>query len=364
MPKKIRIASYNVENLFRRAKLLNLADSEKIREKLNAFAELSATAEKPKYSAADKKVIEDRLKELKGYVTPNMYIGKLVNSKGKVTAKGKDDWLGTFDLVKQNFGEQTRKNTAWVIRQMNADILCVIEAEDRPALLRFGTDLLPSGSGFKRYPYCMLIDGNDTRGIDVGIYSRFPIRGLRSNIYADNGRKSVFSRDCLEVEIDAGLKRPIHFLINHFKSKGYGKPATSDARRKSQATAVAQILRSRYDLRDDYVVVAGDLNDTPDSEPLAPLTGLKNLSDVLDLSFGRDMDRRWTYAYGNQLNQIDFVMVSDPMKAGFKGAAVERRGMWAIDKYGTEGAKRYDKITRKAESASDHGGVYADFSLT
>jgi hypothetical protein len=45
-----------------------------------------------------------------------------------------------------------------------ADIQAVVEAEDRPSLDRFNTDLLAD-----QYGHVMLIDGNDTRGIDVGI---------------------------------------------------------------------------------------------------------------------------------------------------------------------------------------------------
>jgi hypothetical protein len=29
----------------------------------------------------------------------------------------------------------------------------------------------------------MCIDGNDKRGIDVGLLSKFPLRGMRTNIY-------------------------------------------------------------------------------------------------------------------------------------------------------------------------------------
>jgi len=42
--------------------------------------------------------------------------------------------------------------------------LGLVEAEDRPSLLRFNRDLLGG-----LYRHVMLVDGNDDRGIDVAI---------------------------------------------------------------------------------------------------------------------------------------------------------------------------------------------------
>ncbi len=63
--------------------------------------------------------------------------------------------------------------TARVIGDLNADILAIVEAEDRPALRRFNDELLA-----RRYAHVMLVDGNDERGIDVG--SRSPRSAPRS----------------------------------------------------------------------------------------------------------------------------------------------------------------------------------------
>jgi hypothetical protein len=54
--------------------------------------------------------------------------------------------------------------TAQVTHDLGADIQAVVEAENEPSLDRFNTDLLAG-----QYDHVMLIDGNDTRGIDVGI---------------------------------------------------------------------------------------------------------------------------------------------------------------------------------------------------
>ena len=47
----------------------------------------------------------------------------------------------------------------------------MIEAEDRIALLRFNDQVIREVGG-QPYEHVMLIDGNDERGIDVGIMTR------------------------------------------------------------------------------------------------------------------------------------------------------------------------------------------------
>lgn len=147
-------------------------------------------------------------------------------------------------------------------------------------------------------------------------------------------------------------------LLNHLKSKGYGSRSTSNARRKSQATAVAGILK-RYDLEKDLVIVAGDLNDTPDSAPLKPLMSVPGLYDVLDIV---SADDRWTYHFRDN-QQIDYILVSRPLKAALKRAGVFRGGMYDVGKHSTRGETRMRSITSDANSASDHGCVWADFDI-
>ena len=49
----------------------------------------------------------------------------------------------------------------------------------------------------------MLIDGNDNRGIDVGIMTRkgFEIESIQSNVDTEDDEGIVFSRDCPQYEL-------------------------------------------------------------------------------------------------------------------------------------------------------------------
>ena len=90
----------------------------------------------------------------------------------------------------------------------------------------------------------------------------------------------LFSRDCAEYEVTVPGGEPILVMVNHFKSKGYGRQADNDARRRAQATRVAAIYDARRAEGATRIAVMGDLNDTPDSAPLQPLLAGTDLRDV------------------------------------------------------------------------------------
>ncbi len=207
----------------------------------------------------------------------------------------------------------------------------------------------------------MCIDGNDLRGIDVGLLSRYPISNIRTHIFdkKPSSSKPVFPRDCLEVELAVGNKS-LHILCNHLTSKLSDK---TGAKRKFQSEEIKKIIHANYNLNTDLVVVAGDLNDTPDSSALSPLLNMNNLYDVLKLQFGNTLPDRWTYHYQNKFQQIDYVLVSKPLKDVFQQAGIERRGMFDLARFTNGTEQSFDSITSPANAASDHGAVWADFNL-
>lgn len=341
----LKLASFNVENLFSRAKILNLQSKQLTEQLLDKVAELNTLLAKDPYSTADKTAIKKLLGELKDYIILREDRSKLLTgrgSKARVTAKGASAWDGGIEFKRDTFSDTTRGNTAQVIKDVNADVCCVVEAEDRISLNRFNSALLDS----KKFKQVMCIDGNDDRGIDVGIMTNHAIVGLRSHIYDGTSRSRTFSRDCLHVELDLGGGKTLHVLCNHLKSKMGGDSPASKAKRTKQAERIVEIL-GQFDLKTDLVAVMGDMNDTPDSTPLAPLMAVSNLHDVLELAFGNDMARRWTYNYRGKKDQIDFILVSKPLKDAWQASGVERNGMIGVGLI----------------PASDHGAVWATFNL-
>ncbi len=367
MPSTFRVASFNVENLFGRAKVFNFKDhdvGDKILEKIGEFQNL---LKKNTYSTRDKiRILKLYNEELKPYIMVREDRGKLFKKRGwavtGVKAKGAGDWDGAVELKKVKYTDVERENTARVIKDVSADVLCIVEADSRPTLKSFDTQLLNN-----RYKYEMLIDANDQRGIDIGLYSKYQIGAVWSHMFDKKGRKTIFSRDCLEVEVILPGDIPLYVLCNHFKSRGYDFDGKADNKRESQAERVAEIL-GEYDLTKHWVVVAGDLNDSPDSVPLQPLLNVENLYDVLELQFPNDPMKRWTYHF-NKFEQIDFILVSKPLKERFIKAGVERRGIHGLKKLTSSSngivdtENEYEKVTHQSNAASDHGAVWVQFDL-
>ena len=366
-----RLATYNVENLFGRAKVLNFAKHETGDEKMVKIAELQSILEQDTYSRADRDRAGRLYKELFSFIGYNMlrskngfYLFRRHDADGdgkketyRLAPKRRDQWQGFLTYKRDTFSDETSRHTARVIKEVDADVLCINEVESRLVLDYFNADRLD-----RRYPYNILIDGKtDPRGIDVGIYSKHPIGTVRTNIFAtDEEGTAIFSRDCLEVEIvtDRGS---VHLLANHLKSKYRG----GDGRRKAQAQKVRHILEERYDLKTQRIAVLGDLNDTPNSDPLSPLTGMAGLSDVLASSVGPPADCRWTYRFENEFNQIDYILVSKPLAVAMTGAGVERRGMPPETLDGSNaGVRPFRGITSWRDAGSDHAAVFADFNLS
>jgi endonuclease/exonuclease/phosphatase family metal-dependent hydrolase len=356
----MRIASFNTENLFSRARALNIRRTETIKKWLEKIGELQDLLNKDSY---DKPAIFKLYQEVKSYIDVSEARGKLFKYRGRkvvgVRANGRNDWDGSIQFVREDMSEMARSTTARVIREMKPDIACLVEVEDRLTLERFYSSLVKTNT--LQLPFNMCIDGRDQRGIDVGVLSRYPIKQIETHIYdkeKPSSRSFIFARDCLEITLQLSKTKDLVLLCNHFTSKLNGGGAD---RRLAQAKQVAKIL-GKYDLKKEYVVVAGDLNDVPDSASLQPLLALPDLHDVLSLQFGNDTDQRWTYFYKKK-EQIDYILVSDALRKKFKQAGVERRGIFDIEKISNGTIKRFAEIKDYKDEASDHGGVWAEFNL-
>lgn len=181
-------------------------------------------------------------------------------------------------LVKGKKKEETEK-IADRIKDMNIDVLAVQEVEDLDTLHQFNSEYL----GKCKYGYCVLIEGNDPRLIDLGVLSRLPIGGVTSwkhAVHPSEPTQTVFGRDLLEVEIlDPSRSRTLFKIFNNHLKSHYVGPSTetavemqlNDQRRTLQAEMVAHIVKARTRPNSSFVVL-GDMNDPPDSPCLQPFT--------------------------------------------------------------------------------------------
>jgi len=274
-----------------------------------------------------------------------------------------------------------RDNTARVILDMQPDVLGVSEVENLAALRIFNQQYLSH-----YFDRIFLVEGNDGRGIDVGICVRkgfaADVLGLRSHTHEtlepgqsvewgvvsdDSGpvylaRNALFSRDCLELDLRVN-GQTLTFLANHFKSQGKSsrrEQLPPDELRTRQAARVAELAKAAQ-AAGKLPIVFGDLN-VDDAHPqrgqsLAPLMNSGLLDSFADLPRGE----RWTHYYvvGQDVSRLDYILHDPRLKR--TSCAINRRGLTL--KCRQYSGERYPTIGYAHNAASDHAGLYVDFAL-
>lgn len=371
----MRLAAFNVENMFERAKAMNLETWAQGKGVLEDFKRLNQLIQEPQYSAQIKSNLLEIMKRHKGLLTGGEseyvqlrdirgdFIKRPKNEPAEIVANGRGDWIGWFELKTEPVKETATENTARIIGLLDAQVLCVVEAEDRILLKRFNEDVLPKVQ-VDPFNHVMLIDGNDDRGIDVGIVTKEEYKIVRMLSHVDDRDQKgvIFSRDCAEYEIKTAQGNTLLLLLNHFKSKGYGKPAESAAKRFRQASRVRAIYEERINAGYEYVAVVGDLNETPNEQPMDPL--LRDGSTLMDIMAHpkfRSDGRPGTHGNGAASAKLDYILMSPKLSAKVAKGGIERRGVWG-GKNGTL-FPHLDTIRTTVDAASDHAALWVELNI-
>lgn len=282
-------------------------------------------------------------------------------------------------LKPKAISEAQRKNTAAVILAAAPDIMSVCEVENLTTLRFFNALYLEN-----YFDRLVMIEGNDPRGIDVGLLLR---KGLKADVssirsHADDaaaggylattnmldmsGRlgKASFSRDCLEVDVDVAGK-PLTFLVNHFKAqetKSDGSDPTTEKRRGQAERAALIAKRSRGAGR--LPIVMGDLNKDIAGEhydesinPVAKSTVLVN--PVKQLPVGE----RWTHFYESKksVSQLDYILPDKELSDMVDGVDIFRGGL--SPKCKQFNGPRVGTIAEDGLEASDHCALTVTFQI-
>jgi endonuclease/exonuclease/phosphatase family metal-dependent hydrolase len=370
----MRLAAYNVENLFDRPIAMNLEDRAEGDAVLKDFAELNALLGRSAYRPADKARMVALLTALGLERSDTGPYAILRRNRGallrrpqgggvEVIADGRADWAGSLELREEPIDAVAMQNTAQAIIAVNADVLGVVEAEHRPSLKAFNDGVIRALGGTPYYGV-MVIDGNDTRGIDVGLMARegFRIGAVCSHVddRPAGGGEPIFSRDCPDYRVTTPGGARLHVLVNHLKSKG-GVQRVSNARRLAQATRVAEIYRDLVADGAEHVAVIGDLNDTPEGAPLAPLLGGTDLRDAFLHPAFDDGGFPGTFGSCGKRDKIDYLLLSPALFARVTGGGVERRAMWPGVR-----PKRWEvfpELEEERDVGSDHAAIWVDLDL-
>jgi hypothetical protein len=361
--------------MFERAKAMNLNTWSDGKPVLEDFKRLNELIQESVYSDEIKSDLLDIMKRHKGLLTRRLskfirlrsirgdFLKTRKDGPVEIAANGRGDWIGWFELEREPVKETATENTARIIGLLDADVLCVVEAEDRISLKHFNQDVLPKVN-VAPFDHVMLIDGNDDRGIDVGIMTKqgYKIVQMLSHVDDKDDDGIIFSRDCAEYEIKTVQGNTLLLLVNQFKSKGYGKPAESAAKRYRQAKRVRAIYEERIKGGYDYIAVAGDLNSSPNEPSMDPLTREgSTLTDImLHPKFEGD-GRPGTHGNGTKSSKFDYILMSPKLSAKVIKGKIERQGVW-----GGKNGKLFphlETIEVKTDAASDHAALQVELDI-
>lgn len=250
---------------------------------------------------------------------------------GQGRPKSEQEKLALFDL--------------W--QEEHPDILLMCEVGGQDQLDEIDGQLKKRGM---EYPFRDWIEGADEVR-HVVLLSRFPIvaRDPHDDLsYSLGDRVLKIQRGFIEADVQVGADYRIKIYIAHLKSKlttknsPFGGLGQADMRLNE-----ARLLREKIneDLAADpnvNLLLAGDMNDTPNSKPVQLLFGF-GLTDLCPLD-GHGYSGTWYNKRKRRYDRIDYMFLSDGLKKELvKGSA----------------KLRDDKT---AKIASDHFPLTAEFT--
>ncbi len=314
--------------------------------------------------------------------------------------------------------DDTRQQSALAIADTKADIICLQEVDNIDVLnaFEFGYLFRMIGNGYKQK---FLVEGNDSRGIDVAVMMRETTKagelieclkvtshaGLtfeQLNVYSEGVAKlgihpneRIFRRDCLELELRIGGK-PLTQFVTHLKSMGGprngvdGRTSTLPVR-TAEAHAIRHIVTQRFGEGETAThdwLLCGDMNDYVerldvrdnghDGYEFVPATDTNSALNVLladgfceNLIARRDVMDRWTLFHSRgplerHLCQLDYMLASPSLAAKNAGKKPDifRRGQpyRTIFPNGQD-VERYPRVGWDRPKASDHCPVAMTFEL-
>lgn len=266
------------------------------------------------------------------------------NVKNLFDDKDQNAQLGTVQKPRKELEALAR-----TIKSSGADIVTMQEVENKEVLQQFVDEYLP------QFGHVVLVEGNDSRGIDVAVISKYDVTNVVShapNKFPDaDGKEMQFNRDLLRVDLDV-KGYPLSVFTSHFKSKRGGE--WSEKERIGEARETRRILTEEMgDWSKRNFVVTGDLNDTPGSKTInevrfggAARRGKQSQRSSQEPALRSSLERlpikeRNTWPSKGPKEQIDYILYPEHMEDNLISTRVWR-----------------DKV------ASDHCMVTAEFSLT
>lgn len=227
---------------------------------------------------------------------------------------------------------------AKAVRSLQADVISLQEIETQVSMDAVSSRLKDL------YPTAVFGETGAPGSVDVAVLGAGTFLEARKHRYhpmvRPDGTSTYFAREFLEVHMALSRRRVIVFSA-HFRSKANDDPG----RRLAEAQAAHEILiASAQEFPDAIVVLAGDLNDTPGSEPIE---ALESDAHLLRVAKDKPLSEQGTYYWNGQAEAIDHVFL-----------ATSSRGVYVP---GSASVVRDPGAAGLADS--DHAALLADFGV-
>lgn len=237
--------------------------------------------------------------------------------------------------------QQKRAAVGAALADIDADVVILQEVENL-GILEALNDVELGGA----YPYAVLIDGFDPRGIDIGALSKRPFSQVVSHLgekFTKEGTSDpqyYYARDALELHLDHNGRHVVLIGV-HFLSKASDNPDKRLA--EAQHTRVIADAITAQDPT-AAIAIVGDYNDLPGSPPVLAIAGAGEQA-YDDVAMLAPSSERWTYNYNGNLELVDHQMVNPVLRAMLVEGSVSIP-------HGSE-----------INAASDHAPIVATYSV-
>lgn len=372
----MKIATFNIQNLFHRDK--SLLEKPSVKVFIDWITELDSLMLQPTKSLHE----QDRIRELSFLIgfeksSPRPF-AVLRRKSGFLYMKGLShsiehkagaltNWSGWIELQTVPINPIATNHKAQVIADVNPDILLLQEIEDRPSFEDFNQLILPKYN-CKPFEKSFVIQGNDMTGIEMGIVLRkgFNLEAIRTHNINDMINDD--GKNLIEYEISTPSKETI-WLLNAYLNKPTKDINRSHSIRKEQVYKIVEIYNKLIDEGKTNVVLAGTFNAPSYCDSLSPLIRHTDLKDITKhLSFEVDIDkgsdanyfRLGAYRMGVNIKQKDYMLFSPTLFNKMTDSGLNRKAMWP--------KKRpqwliYKSMVNKNVAASKHPLVWGNIDI-
>ena len=372
----MKIATFNVQNLFHRDKsLLEKPFGKNVTDWINEVDTLMR-----KQTTTFKE--QDRIRELSFLIgfeksTPRPYAilrrkagflyMKGLNRSVENKASDLTNWSGWIEIQTVPIHPKATHHKAQVIADVNPDILLLQEIEDRASFEDFNQLILPEFD-CKPFEHSFVIQGNDMDSLEMGIALRhgYNLKAVRTHNI--NAATNDDGKNLIVYEISTPSKETI-WLLNAYLKKPTKNRKQSDSIRKKQVYKIAEVYKKLIAEGKTNVIIAGTFNAPSYCNSLSPLIQDTDLKDITKhLSFEVDIDkgndgtyfRLGAYRMGVNIKQKDYMLFSPALFNKMKDSGLNRKAMWP-EKHPQWSI--YKSVSNKNVAASEHPLVWGKVEL-